>query len=344
MKNFQLNDEELEELRAAHRSSRDKRSAYRLNAVILLGGGWTSKQVSDALLIDESTLRSYVNRYRKGGVDKLLKDDYSGGLSYLSVLQKEGLEAHLREHTYLDTKEIVRYVDDRYGVRYSVSGITDLLHGIGFSYKKPKVVPGKADSQAQKEFLEGYEKLKENKGANDPIYFMDGVHPQHNTQASYGWIKRGEEKEIKSNSGRQRLNINGAINIETLSCATVMDDAVNADSTIELLKQLERKHRKAKVIYIICDNARYYRSRKVKEYLENSRVVLVFLPPYSPNLNLIERYWKYFKKIVLYNRYYEKFDEFKSACEQFFHNIRQHKNELSSLLTENFHIIGECAR
>jgi transposase len=124
VKNFQLRDEELEELRAAHRSSRDKRSAYRLNAVILLGGGWTSKQVSDALLIDESTLRSYVKRYRKGGVNKLLQDDYSGGLSYLTVLQKEGLEAHLREHTYLDTKEIVRYVDTRYGVRYSVSGIT----------------------------------------------------------------------------------------------------------------------------------------------------------------------------------------------------------------------------
>ena len=344
MKDFQLSDEELEELRVAHRGSRDKRSAYRLNAVILLGCGWTPKQVSGALLIDESTLRSYVNRYRKGGVDKLLKDDYSGGLSYLTVLQKEELEAHLREHTYLDTKEIVRYVDNLYGVRYSVSGITNLLHAIGFSYKKPKIVPGKAVPQAQKEFLDGYEKLKENKGENDLIYFMDGVHPQHNTQASYGWIKRGTEKEIKSNSGRQRLNINGAINIETMSCAIVMDDAVNADSTIELLKQLERKHRKAKVIYIVCDNARYYRSRKVNEYLENSRVVLVFLPPYSPNLNLIERYWKYFKKIVLYNHYYEKFDEFKSACEAFFHNIRQHKMALRSLLTENFHIIGECAR
>ena len=117
MKNFQLNDEELEELRAAHRSSRDKRSAYRLNAVILLGCGWTSKQVSDALLIDESTLRSYVKRYRKGGLDKLVKDDYRGGLSYLTVLQKEGLEAHLCEHTYLDTKAIVRYVDARYGDR-----------------------------------------------------------------------------------------------------------------------------------------------------------------------------------------------------------------------------------
>ncbi len=343
MKNFQLSEEELKELRAAHRGSRDKRSAYRLNAVILLGCGWTPKQVSDALLIDESTLRSYVTRYRRGGIDKLLKDEYSGGLSYLSVVERQELEAHLRAHTYLNTQQIIRYVERRYGVHYSVSGMTDLLHALGFTYKKPKIVPGKADPQAQKDFLEGYEKLKQNKGEKDPIYFMDGVHPQHNTQASHGWIKRGAQKEIKSNSGRQRLNINGAINIETMSCATVMDHAVNADSTIALLKRLELKHRKAQAIYVICDNARYYRSRKVKKYLENSRIVLVFLPPYSPNLNLIERYWKYFKKMVLYNHYYETFDEFKSACENFFRNTKQHKNELRSLLTKNFHIIGECA-
>jgi transposase len=343
VKNFQLSDTELETLRVAHRDCRDKRSAYRVNAVILLGCGWTTKQVSDALLIDEGTLRTYVKRYRKGGVDKLLQDHYSGGLSYLTVVQKQELVLHLDEQTYLDTKAIIRYVERHYGVSYSVSGMTDLLHALGFSYKKPKIVPGKADPQAQREFLKGYEKLKEDKGEKDPIYFMDGVHPQHNTQASYGWIKRGEQKEIKSNSGRQRLNINGAINLETLSCATVMDDAVNADSTIELLKRLERKHTKAEAIYIICDNARYYRSRKVKAYLENSRIELVFLPPYSPNLNLIERYWKYFKKVVLYNRYYEKFDEFKSACLAFFQNTKQHKKALRSLLTENFHIMGECA-
>lgn len=73
-----------------------------------------------------------------------------------------------------------------------------------------------------------------------------------------------------------------------------------------------------------------------------SKVELVFLPPYAPNLNLIERYWKYFKKIVLYNRYYEKFDDFKTSCELFFKNIKKHKTALRSLLTENFHIVGKC--
>ena len=73
----------------------------------------------------------------------------------------------------------------------------------------------------------------------------------------------------------------------------------------------------AKKITVILDNARYYRSKVVAEYLQNSRIELMFLPPYSPNLNLIERFWKFFKKQVLYNQYYGTFRQFKSACEFF---------------------------
>lgn len=343
MKNFTLNDDQLAALKAAHRSCHVKRAAYRINSIILFGNGWSLEDVSKALLIDQSTLRSYIKRYQEGGVDNLVKDNYQGGKSFLTPEHKLSLEKHLEENIYLRVQEIIRYVETQYGVTYSISGMTDLLHSIGFSYKKPKIVPGKVDPQAQEEFLEKYWDIKENKGKNDPIYFMDGVHPQHNVQSSYGWIKRGKESEIKSNTGRKRLNINGAIDIDRMSCTTVMDDSVNAQSTIKLLKKIERKHRKSEKIYIICDNARYYRSRLVTEYLKDSKVELVFLPAYAPNLNLIERYWKYFRKIVLYNRYYEKFDDFKISCEIFFKNIKQHKTALRSLLTENFHIVGKCS-
>ena len=84
------------------------------------------------------------------------------------------------------------------------------------------------------------------------------------------------------------------------------------------MRRLEARHRKAKAIYVYCDNARYYRSRLVQAYLARSKIKLIFLPPYCPNLNLIERLWKYFRKQVLYNRYYEHFAEFKAACEGFF--------------------------
>jgi transposase len=169
---------------------------------------------------------------------------------------------------------------------------------------------------------------------------MDAVHPQHNPVLGYGWIKRGEDYAVRSNTGRRRVNINGVIDVERLEPVVRFDDTINADSTIALFEQLEQFYAVATYIYVICDNARYYHSRAVQAYLENSRIKLVPLPPYAPNLNLIERLWKFFKKKVLYNRYYESFDTFRKACEEFFSNPQQYQTELRLLLTENFEITG----
>ena len=170
------------------------------------------------------------------------------------------------------------------------------------------------------------------------VHVADATHPQHNSVPSYGWIKKGQEKELKANCGRQRLNINGAINIETMSSTIGFYDTINADSAIDLFLKIESKHPEAESIYIIVDNARYYRSLLLKESLEGTKIKLIFLPPYSPNLNLIERYWKFFKKKVLNNRYYETFDEFKQACKNFFRKRKKYLPELETLLAENFHI------
>nr|WP_256203603.1 transposase [Nitrosomonas sp. Nm58] len=115
---------------------------------------------------------------------------------------------------------------------------------------------------------------------------------------------------------------------------------MNAQSTIQLFQQIEAHHPIAAHIYIICDNARYYRSQLVNDYLNDSKIKLIFLLPYAPNLNLIERYWKFFKKKIFYGRYYEIFSFFKSTCEAFFTTLDHYKAELRTLLTDNFQIIG----
>ena len=110
---------------------------------------------------------------------------------------------------------------------------------------------------------------------------------------------------------------------------------------IALFTALEEKHPLAPVIHVVADNARYNHAIKVREYEKTSRVKIHFLPPYAPNLNLIERLWKFFHKKVTYNRYYETYLQFKTASLDFFKNIHHHKAELDTLLVENFHIIGE---
>ncbi len=143
-----------------------------------------------------------------------------------------------------------------------------------------------------------------------------------------------------SNTGRYHLNINGAIDIESMETVTKSCQWVNADSICELLKSLRAKHLSGEVIYLILDNARYNRSWKVKELACYLGIELMYLPPYSTNLNPIERVWKFFKKKILYNRYYESKAEFDEVCLKFFKYIRKFKDELSTLVTDNFEVLG----
>ena len=255
--------------------------------------------------------------------------------------QKE-LKEHLSKKIYQTAEEIKEYVLEKYKIEYSTKGITKLIKKLGFVYKKTKQVPGKANTEAQKEFVEKkYPELKAGLGKEDKIYFMDGTHPQHNSMPAYGWILSGKTAEIKSNTGRSRININGVLSLDGMEVLVREDERINAQSTIKLFEEIEEKNIKAKKIYIIADNAKYYKNKLVTEYLARSKIEIIFLPPYSPNLNLIERLWKFFHKKICYNKYYEKFDDFKKTTLDFFDNIEKYRDELSKLITENFEIIGK---
>ncbi len=342
MENF-LNPTEIENLKKELQKAKNKgqtKIAYRINAILLLNRGWSYQQVADALFLDDQTIRRYENSYQQKGLDALKHSHYKGGLGYLTKAQEQELSEHLDTHFYRKAKEIVAYIEKTYLVSYSEKGITHLLERLGFVYKKPKRVPGKADPEKQGEFLrETYQDIKAIKGKHDRIYFADGVHPKHNPVAPYGWIRKGKIKEMPTNTGRDRLNINAAIDVTDFDFIFRQDDRVNACSTIALFKQIEEANPKAEFIFVIADNARYYKNKEVGEYLENSKIVLVFLPPYAPNLNLIERLWRFLRENVLC-RYYERFKDFREACFQFLNNLSDYKEQLKSLLTENFQITG----
>lgn len=338
MKGFQLSKDELALLKGAHKSEHYKRSAYRINVVILLGNDWTLEEVKDALLLDEETLRSYVKKYQEGGLSALLKVDYKGSEPQLSVSEIKNLCQELNTQIFLTTQSVIDYVKKEFGIAYSQSGMRDLLHRLDYEYKKPKLVPGHPDHEAQEIFAQQYEEFMLGKPANVEVLFADAVHPQHNTMAAYGWIKRGEKRELQTTPGRERLNLHGAMNAETLEVIVIESETVNADSTIQLLEIIEVKYFLAVTIFVILDNARYHYSRKVQEFLKSSRIKLVFLPSYSPNLNLIERLWKFFKKKVLYNAYYEKLDDFREASIKFFRNIGSYQNELTSIMSGEFEL------
>lgn len=336
-----LTIEQKNELKKLHKQEQYRRHADRIKVILLLDLGLSYNDVARYLLLDDQTIRNYEKRYQGGGVKGLLSDNYIGCASKLTSEQEEQLKEHLRENAYSTAKEIVEYVKQTFGVLYTPQGMVHTLNRLHFTYKKTTAVPCKAEPEKQKEFIGKYEQLKAQKAAEDKILFMDGTHPQHNSMPAYCWIEKGKKKEIPSNTGRKRINLNGAIDAETHEITIREDDSINAQSTIKLFEAIEARYVQAPHIYIIADNARYYRSRLVQEYLVHSRIKIEFLPSYSPNLNLIERVWKFFHKEVLYNKFYDTYDKFKNQCLGFFENIGKYNNELRTLLTDNFQIIGE---
>ena len=104
---------------------------------------------------------------------------------------------------------------------------------------------------------------------------------------------------------------------------------------------MEEKHPEMQTIYVVGDNARYYANKEVQEYLKNSRIIEIPLPPYSPNLNPIERLWLFMKKNILYSTYYEHFFQFKEAISMFFNeNFYLHRDKLKNFITDNFRAFG----
>jgi transposase len=334
-----LTSDQIKSFERMHRVEKRKQPSDKIKAILLLNRGFSHTEVASILLIDMTTVWRWHQIYAEKGLDGLLQDNYCGGSCKLSDAQLADLNEHLENHVYMTAKEICVFVKKTFKVKYTSKGMTSLLHQLDFTYKKPKHIPGKANSAAQQEFIEMYTQLKEDKAAEDRIYFADAAHTLHNSQPAYGWIKKGINMVIPSNTGRQRINLNGAYCIEDHSAVVHESETVNAQSTIELLKEIMRKQPLG-LIYIILDNAKYYHSQLVSEFLnQNLRVQFLFLPPYSPNLNVIERLWKFFKKKVTYNSYYAEFAVFRFYCLNFFKNIKKYRPELETLLTDNFQLI-----
>lgn len=212
------------------------------------------------------------------------------------------------------------------------------------SYKKTRLVPsGHPDQNTQAEFIQIILKtIKRVEQQNNVALFLDPAHQVHNVDNSYCWQAKGKSftKQMPSNSGRERLTIIGAINATTFK-PTILTTEGNCDGLMMkvFLGEIRKQYPTTKTIYIFLDNAKYNHSRLVRDEAKKLHIKLIFLPPYSPNLNLIERLWKFMKKKVTANKYYATFTEFKNAIHDFFKNIKQYQTQLKSLLTLKFEIL-----
>ena len=173
------------------------------------------------------------------------------------------------------------------------------------------------------------------------MLFFDPCHFLHNVVNARMWQPKGKKGTIqmKSNTGRRRINILGALNSEDLSILTTLtEEKCNAERVVEFLQKIKDTYPGMNIV-VVLDNARYNYAKATRVHAEENDILLLFLPPYSPNLNLIERLWKFAKKHLVNNTYHEEFNQFFNATHSFFKNLDEHHQELASLMTKKFQII-----
>ncbi|MEL7631856.1 IS630 family transposase, partial [Pectobacterium aroidearum] len=327
-----ITDEQKAELEHLHDTTRDGRVRDRIKAVLLASEGWTSVMIAQALRLHETTVNQHINDYVN---TRKLKPENGGSASRLSIEQTTKLISYLSQYLFHHTHEIVAYVEQRWAIRFSIPGMNKWLHRHGFAYKKPAGIPHKFSEEKQKQFIESYEDLKKTAG-DEPILFIDAVHPTQATKLSYGWIRKGYKKLVKTTGSRTRLNILGALNLNDIGGTVIHDYKTINDYNIacffiEIRKRYPDYRQK---IHVILDGAGYHRTQLVKDWAFVMNIELHYLPPYSPNLNAIERLWKVMNEHARNNRYFENTRDFRNAIFNFFATTLP---EIAGSLTSRIH-------
>ncbi|HMZ59019.1 MAG TPA: IS630 family transposase, partial [Leptospiraceae bacterium] len=182
-----------------------------------------------------------------------------------------------------------------------------------------------------------YDELKANLQEGEKIFFGDAVHPEYQSQSVAGWILKNEFKTLGTTARQERLHFIGAIELSEMQVLTKEYSTVNAANMINFLHMLADST-DAKKIHLILDNGSSNKNKEVQKYLESqTKIQIHYLPPYSPNLNAIERLWKVMRECTTYNKLYPRFCDFTEKIRDFFATgVVNLKGVLRKRINDNF--------
>jgi transposase len=330
-------------LEMQHRQNRDRRICDRIRCVLLCSEGWSPVMIAQSQRIDETTVRRHLNDWLN---EEKLKPENGGSQSHLSETQTAELIAYLTDNLLPTTAAIINVIKEWWGIRYTVPGLNKWLHKHGFSYRKPTGVPHKFSTEAQLAFIAAYGQLKQDAGDEEPILFIDGVHPTQGTKLAYGWMRAGKgAKQVETSGSRTRLNLMGAVNLAALDKTVIKEyDKINSHNIARFFIAIRETYPIQQKLHIVLDGAGYHRSEQVKEWAYLLNIELHFLPPYSPNLNPIERLWKVMNERVRNNRYFTSASEFRQEIHNFFRDtLPALAGVLSQRINDNFQVLKKAS-
>ena len=316
----------------------------KLHVVYLKSLGLPHHEIVRIARVSEDSVTRYLKAYADGGLKALYTVLFYRPTSAL-LPHKEAIKDCFLANPPHNVSQASYAIEQLIGIKLSLSSCRDFMRKhLGMRFRKMAVIPSKADPIKQKEFLDQKIEplLEEEKQGKRRVFFVDAAH--FVMGAFLGMIWCFERLFLKSSSGRKRYNVLGAYSVKGTELITITNDAyINSDTLVELLKAISNLHGDT-AITLVMDNARYQRCDKVMNKAKELGIDLLFLPSYSPNLNLIERLWKFTKKQCLYNRYYESFCQFKMAIDDCLDKVNSTFSEqIKTLLNPRFQLFEKTA-
>jgi transposase len=348
MKTIHLNPGLRQDLQRRCKQTLDKRIYQRLTAVLLLDAGKTRFEAAALLQVSVRQLADWLRTFRNQGVEVLCTLRYQGDPGKMTAAQVEQLKQEVGKGRFRNANQIRQWLEETFQILYSLSGVKDLLRRIGVTYHKVTGFLWKAQPEEQRKFVKKYRRQK--RFARRPgavrtrFYFVDGCHPVWGLDLVYScWLLRGQRLLKGMGSGRKRLNILGAYcpdDHEYLDLRLTRDN-INGEQFVNLLRLLRAAHPEVEKFVLSIDGAAYYGKPIVEEWLRrHPEFHLERLPTYSPNLNLIERLWKFLKGKAL-KRWHKTFAAMQEAVSEVLDHLDRYQAELTSLMAEHFHIVAE---
>jgi transposase len=348
MKPILLTAEQRKVLEQRRKATPDRRIYQRLTAVLAVAAGRTRADVAELLGIRLTQLGEWLRLFRNGGLDELCTLHNKGDPGKLTPHQVEQLKTQVSTGCFHNSDQIRAWITSTFGVSYSPSGVKDLLKRIGVTYHKVSGFLWKADPDKQRAFVDRVARHKREarrqEAPSTRRYYVDACHPIWGLDLVFScWLLIGQRFLAGMGSGRKRLNILGAYcpDDQEYVDLRLTRDNINGEQFVNFLRVLRSQHPQTAKFILYVDGAKYYSSPIVKEWLKrHPEFHLSPIPSYSPNVNLIERMWKFLRAKALC-KWHKTFEDMQTAVSEVLDHLEPYRGELQTLMTEQFHIIDK---
>jgi transposase len=310
--------------------------------------GLTHDQIAAYADVSRSTVQRYLDQYLEGGLPRLRQCRWNHPHSALDE-HEDSLEESFVKHPVRSAKQAQAVIEQRTGVRRGLSQVRHFLKDhLGLRWRKTGAIPvppkETVEEHARKQAAfvreELEPRLEQARRGRRQVYFVDAAHFVFAPFLGFLWC--AARLFVRAASGRKRYNVLGALDAVSHRLIRVTNDGyINAESVCDLLRAVVESA-VGSPITLVLDSARYQKCALVQGLAASLGIELLYRPGYSPNLNLIERLWRFIRKQSLDSTYHEDFTQFQAAIDGCLNNLTTvHKAEMDTLLTHKFQMFED---